>query len=93
MAVVWIEKENLERLAQEWGVSGGDLTNNQEMKKALLNEFTKIAKEKKLNSLEKIHALLIEDKSWMQMDLITNTFKKKRFEISKHYHAQIEQLY
>ena len=60
MAVVWIEPENLKKLGSKLGVHDEDLANNENMKKALMNEFLKIAKQKNFNSLEKIRGLVIE---------------------------------
>lgn len=79
VAVVWIEPENLRKMGANLGIHEDDLVNSENFKQALMNEFLKIAKEKNFNSLEKIRGLVIETESWMDLDLITTSFKKKRF--------------
>ena len=41
--------------------------------------FLRVHKEKNLNGLEKIKGVIIEGRNWADLDLITTTFKKKRF--------------
>lgn len=94
VAVLSLEKENLVKLAKEMGIEdNGDLENNEELKKKILELFVKHNKENKLNSLEKIKGLIIDCGSWADMGLITNTFKKKRNELKNQYLEQINTLY
>jgi flagellar biosynthesis regulator FlbT len=68
-------------LGKEMGFEGSvsELEKNEEFKKKILEMFLRVHKEKNLNGLEKIKGVIIEGRNWADLDLITTTFKKKRF--------------
>ena len=44
VAIVQIDQANLQSLASDYGVVGSDLQNNEQLKKALIEDFNKINK-------------------------------------------------
>ena len=54
-----------------------------------MNEFYKIAASEKFNSLEKIRGVIFETRSWVDLELITTSFKKKRFTLKEFYKQNI----
>ena len=93
IAIIWIEQDNLKKLGQQWNINDGNLAESEALKNALKNEFQKIVKSQKLNSLEKIQDMYIDTNSWMDLDLITTSFKKKRFELKRYYQGEIDRMY
>ena len=94
VAVMSIEKPSLVKLATELNVADDfDLENNVELNKKVLELFVVHNKENKLNSLEKIKGLIIDTTPWADLDLITNTFKKKRIDLKNYYLDRINTLY
>ncbi len=96
VAVINFEPANAIVLGKEYGVEikeGENLNDNEDFKKKILEGLLKTNKETKLNSLEKIKGVYLDNSSWMDLNLITNSFKKKRNALKKHYQPQIDLLY
>lgn len=58
-----------------------------------MNDFYKIASAEKFNSLEKVRGIIIENRPWLDLDLITTSFKKKRHDLTNFYKKEIDALY
>lgn len=59
----------------------------------ILDELNKIGKENKLSGFEMLKRVWISEKTFQELDLITSTFKVKRFEARKAFKGVIEELY
>lgn len=70
-----------------------ELLQKNEVRKFVLNEMNKTAKEAKLMSFEMVKTLYLEQDSFALKDLLTTTFKLKRHEAKKYYEKIIEDLY
>ena len=45
VAIVWVEEDNLKKMGEQWKINDSNLAENQELKKALKNEFLRVGKE------------------------------------------------
>ncbi|KAK7307898.1 hypothetical protein VNO77_41358 [Canavalia gladiata] len=96
VAVVNPSKQVLEHWAQENGISMdfNSLCEDSRAKSYLLEELSKIAKEKKLKGFEFIKAVHLDPVPFdMERDLITPTYKKKRPQLLKYYQNAIDNMY
>ncbi|KAH1223289.1 Long chain acyl-CoA synthetase 4 [Glycine max] len=97
VAVVNPSKQALEHWAQENGISMdfNSLCEDARAKSYILEELSKIAKEKKLKGFEFIKAVHIDPIQFdMERDLITpTTYKKKRPQLLKYYQNAIDNMY
>ncbi|KAG4972875.1 hypothetical protein JHK87_029696 [Glycine soja] len=96
VAVVNPSKQALEHWAQENGISMdfNSLCEDARAKSYILEELSKIAKEKKLKGFEFIKAVHIDPIQFdMERDLITPTYKKKRPQLLKYYQNAIDNMY
>lgn len=93
VGVVCIEQPNLKGIASQLGVSGENLHESEEMKKAIINMFNEEAKKRKYNKLEQLKKIIIETKPFGELDLLTTTFKKRRNAFKEHYESQFDEMY
>ncbi|PNX73967.1 long chain acyl-CoA synthetase 4-like protein, partial [Trifolium pratense] len=88
VAVVTPSKQALEHWAEENGISTdfNSLCEDSRAKSYILEELSKIGKEKKLKGFEFIKAVHLDPVPLdMERDLITPTYKKKRPQLLKYY--------
>ncbi|GAU12483.1 hypothetical protein TSUD_230160, partial [Trifolium subterraneum] len=88
VAVVTPSKQALEHWAEENGISMdfNSLCEDSRAKSYILEELSKIGKEKKLKGFEFIKAVHLDPVPFdMERDLITPTYKKKRPQLLKYY--------
>ncbi|WJX54821.1 Long chain acyl-CoA synthetase 4 [Trifolium repens] len=96
IAVVTPSKQALERWAEENGISMdfNSLCEDSRAKGYILEELSKIGKEKKLKGFEFIKAVHLDPVPLdMERDLITPTYKKKRPQLLKYYQNVIDNMY
>uniref|UniRef100_A0A5B7BY01 Long-chain-fatty-acid--CoA ligase n=1 Tax=Davidia involucrata TaxID=16924 RepID=A0A5B7BY01_DAVIN len=96
VAVVNPNKQSLECWAEENGVAGdfGTICENPKAKAYILEELTKIGKEKKLKGFEFIKAVHFDPIPFdMDRDLLTPTYKKKRSQFLKYYQNVVDEMY
>ncbi|XP_020230137.1 long chain acyl-CoA synthetase 4 isoform X3 [Cajanus cajan] len=96
VAVVNPSKQALEHWAQENGISTDfdSLCEDPRAKRYIVEELSKIAKEKKLKGFEFIKGVHLDPVPFdMERDLITPTYKKKRPQMLKYYQNAIDNLY
>ncbi|XP_028774782.1 long chain acyl-CoA synthetase 4 [Neltuma alba] len=96
VAIVNPKKEALEGWAEENGITKdfNSLCEDSRAKSFILEELTKIAKEKKLKGFEFIRAVHLDPVPFdMERDLITPTYKKKRPQMLKYYQNIIDNMY
>lgn len=96
VAVVNPSKQALEQWAQQNGISMdfNSLCEDSRAKGYILEELSKIAKEKKLKGFEFIKAVHLDPVPFdMERDLITPTYKKKRPQLLKYYQNVIDNMY
>ena len=96
VAILNVEKPALEKFALENGIEEKNvdlLANNDKIKAAYIQLFDKIAKDKKLSSLEKIKAIHIECKTFQELGLLTEAFKVKRVDIREFYKPTLDEIY
>ncbi|XP_027362151.1 long chain acyl-CoA synthetase 4-like isoform X2 [Abrus precatorius] len=96
VAVVNPIKQVLEQWTRENGISMdfNSLCEDSRAKSYILEELSKIAKEKKLKGFEVIKAVHLDPVPFdMERDLITPTYKKKRPQLLKYYQNAIDNMY
>ncbi|XP_028065343.1 long chain acyl-CoA synthetase 4-like [Camellia sinensis] len=96
VAVVNPNQQFLECWAEENAVAGDfdTLCENSKAKAYILQELTKIGKEKKLKGFEFIKAVHLDPVPFdMERDLLTPTYKKKRAQFLKYYQNVIDGMY
>ncbi|CAK8539308.1 unnamed protein product [Lathyrus sativus] len=96
VAVVNPRKQALEQWAEENGISMDfdTLCEDSRAKSYILEELSKLGKEKKLKGFEFIKAVHLDPVPFdMERDLITPTFKKKRPQLLKYYQNVIDNMY
>ncbi|XP_028774783.1 long chain acyl-CoA synthetase 4-like [Neltuma alba] len=96
VAIVNPKKEALEGWAKENGITKdfNSLCEDSRAKAFILEELTKIAKEKKLKGFEYIKAVHLDPVPFdMERDLITPSYKKKRPQLLKYYQNVIDNMY
>ncbi|KAK7406054.1 hypothetical protein VNO78_07670 [Psophocarpus tetragonolobus] len=96
VAVVNPSKQALEHWAQENGISMDfdSLCEDSRAKSYILEELSKIAKEKKLKGFEFIKGVHLDPVPFdMERDLITPTYKKKRPQLLKYYQSAVDNMY
>ena len=71
-----------------------DLMSNEDLKKVILGDLLRIAKENKFNSLEKPKQIHLLFEPWtVEMDMLTPTQKLKRNVARSIYEADITRMY
>ncbi|KAI8028267.1 Long chain acyl-CoA synthetase 4 [Camellia lanceoleosa] len=96
VAVVNPNQQFLECWAEENAVAGDfdTLCENSKATAYILQELTKIGKEKKLKGFEFIKAVHLDPVPFdMERDLLTPTYKKKRAQFLKYYQNVIDGMY
>ncbi|KAI9076088.1 hypothetical protein K1719_041949 [Acacia pycnantha] len=96
VAVVNPNKQALESWAEENNISVDfrSLCEDFRAKKYVVEELTKLGKEKKLKGFEFIKSVHLEPEPFdMERDLITPTYKKKRPQLLKYYQNVIDDMY
>ncbi|KAK1154068.1 long-chain-fatty-acid--CoA ligase 1 [Acipenser oxyrinchus oxyrinchus] len=82
--------------AQEKGIVGSydELCRNQEVKKAILEDMTRLGKEAGLKSFEQVKDLYVHPEMFSIFNgLLTPTMKARRADIRKRFQGQISRLY
>jgi len=96
VGVINVDSHQLEKFAKEFGLEGSTadvLSKSPAVKKQYLILMDKIAKEKKLNSLEKLKDIHIEIVPFAELGLMTEAFKVKRQDIKVFYKKLFDQMY
>ncbi|XP_028805909.1 long chain acyl-CoA synthetase 4-like [Neltuma alba] len=96
VAVVNPNKQALESWAEENNINAEfkSLCEDSRAKNYIIEELTKLGKEKKLKGFELIKAVHLEPVPFdMERDLITPTYKKKRPQLLKYYQNVIDNMY
>ncbi|XP_027162899.1 long chain acyl-CoA synthetase 4-like [Coffea eugenioides] len=96
VAVVNPNIESVERWAEENGQTGhfSALCESPSAKAYILEELSKIGKEKKLKGFEFVKAVHLDPTPFdMERDLLTPTYKKKRSQFLRYYQDVIDGLY
>jgi long-chain acyl-CoA synthetase len=76
------------------GVAQSDLFTNAELKAEILSQLEAKAKEYNLSGIERIKKIFITtDESFTKNDLLTPTFKLKRFNAKEHFKKEIAEMY
>ncbi|ORX64916.1 acetyl-CoA synthetase-like protein [Basidiobolus meristosporus CBS 931.73] len=100
VAILVCAEEKLRKLAKQRNVSGSEsmshleLTQNAEVKKAVLDDLLAIAKRNDFVSAELLHAIHIVDEEWTpENNLLTAAQKLKRRDIADRYKEHIDAMY
>lgn len=96
VGIVNMERPALLKFAKEFGIEGDNadqLAKDPKIKKKLLELFDALAKEKKLNGLERLKDLHIELETFQSLGLLTEAFKIKRVDIRDHYKPIFDTMY
>ncbi|XP_063940595.1 long chain acyl-CoA synthetase 4 [Daucus carota subsp. sativus] len=96
VAVVNPKTQAIERWAKDTGLSGdiNSLCENPKVKDYILEQLTKLGKEKKLKGFEIIKNIHLDPVPFdINRDLITPTYKKKRPQMLKYYQDKIDKMY
>jgi len=96
IAIVVPDAEVLPNLAQKLGLNGSleELCTNQEIKKAILSDMTKLGREGGLKSFEQVKALHLHPELFsVENGLLTPTLKAKRAELKALFQPRIDELY
>ena len=96
VAIIYPQKDPIIEYAKEHNLNGTfeELVENYEINKIILQDIRALSKEKKLNSLEtvaKIH--LISKPFSLENNLLTPTFKLKRFQARKTFEKEVDLMY
>jgi len=95
VALVFLNKKTTENWAKEKGISGTfeSLTENPELKKAVLSSMTEIAKKTGLKAIEFIQGVHLCHEEWTpENGLLTAAMKIKRTELVAKFKTQVEEL-
>lgn len=96
VGILNVEQPALEKFADEFGIAkdpNTPLDKNREVKKKYLELLDSIAKQKKLNTLEKLKDIHIEVKTFQDLGLLTEALKVKRVDIKKYYQVTLDEMY
>lgn len=70
-----------------------ELIKHPDANRIMLEELGRVAKENKLKGFERLKRIYINPKNFAELDLITTTFKVKRFEAEVYFKELINELY
>ena len=97
VAVACIPRDGAKKLSHEFGLELGDnveeIVKNEEFKKKLLEIFDQAASEAGFNSLERIKGLVVDSKSFTELNLVNDSQKLKRKECEEYYKPEFNKLY
>ena len=96
IGIINVEKTALEKFAEELAVTaepGTPLEKNQKIKDKYIELMNELAKQKKLNPLERLKDILIETKTFQELGLLTEAMKIKRIDIRQYYQSDLDLLY
>lgn len=96
VAIVVPEPAEVEAFAQSKGKTAAAVLQEQDadFKKVIMDDIAKLARDKKLNSLEKPKDIFLAAEAFsVENDILTPTFKLKRNIGKKVYQAQIDEMY
>ena len=97
IAVITVEPENQRKLADLMNVCNDvpddQLLENSDFEKGVLLLFKQKAKEIKFNGLEIPRAVIMQDKPFADLGLLTTSFKMKRNEVKDHFLEALNQRY
>lgn len=95
VAVIVPNMKVLQEMAAENGIKEGleELLHDKKVKMLVINDLKATGATKKLQSFEYVKNVLLDKDAFATKDLITTTFKLKRFEAKKVYSDQIAELY
>jgi long-chain acyl-CoA synthetase len=87
--------DNLKSWAAEHGKSAdpATLAADADLKKAIMEDLGKMAKEAKLSGFEQVKGIHLDPVAWTPDDLLTPSFKLKRADAKKKYNAILDGLY
>ncbi|XP_029287225.1 long-chain-fatty-acid--CoA ligase 1a isoform X2 [Cottoperca gobio] len=84
---IWLKKKGIEG-------SYSELCNNQDVKKAILEDILRLGKEAGLKSFEQVREIALHPELFsVQNGLLTPTLKAKRTELRNRFREQIDELY
>uniref|UniRef100_A0A8C7GMD5 Long-chain-fatty-acid--CoA ligase n=1 Tax=Oncorhynchus kisutch TaxID=8019 RepID=A0A8C7GMD5_ONCKI len=96
VAIIVPDPDFLPGWAKKRGLEGsyGDLCNNMDVKKAILEDILKLGKDSGLKSFEQVKDItLFTEMFSIQNGLLTPTLKAKRAELRNYFREQIDKLY
>jgi len=95
VAIVVPERTHLMKLGENLNIKGNfvDLCGEKEIKQAVLKELEVIGKTNALNGFEIVKNVYLESDSFAKKDLVTSTFKLKRFLAREIYAKEIKEMY
>ncbi|KAK9766017.1 long-chain fatty acid-CoA ligase [Basidiobolus ranarum] len=100
VGILVCSKSKLEEIAKQQGISDieslsrKELSENDQIRKVILQDMNRIAKKNKFVSAEMLHDVFITDEDWTsENNLLTAAQKLKRREIVNRYKEKIEALY
>jgi long-chain acyl-CoA synthetase len=70
-----------------------ELIQSKEINQAILQNLFKQGKSEKLNGFEQVKAVHLEQESFMNIGILTPSFKIRRFNAKEHYNSVIQALY
>ena len=96
IAIVVLNMETIKEFAKKNLINDGNeevLIKNKEIKKFVMAEMNKTAKEAKLLGFEMVKNISLEKEGFAVKEILTTTFKLKRHEAKKYFENVIENLY
>ncbi|RUS76771.1 hypothetical protein EGW08_015478 [Elysia chlorotica] len=96
VGIVVLDPDALPALASKLGLHGSvvELSNNPEMKKAVMKDLSELAKKNNLSSLEQVRDIHIHPELFsVDNGLLTPTFKTKRNDVRKYFAEPIGSMY
>lgn len=96
VAVVVLDKDDAPAEAKKAGVDSDSLEEickSEEMAEHIKKKLREVADSKGLKGFERIDAVYLEHKSFVDNGLATSTFKLQREQVKEHYKEQLEKLY
>ncbi|KAK6298200.1 long-chain-fatty-acid--CoA ligase 1 isoform X1 [Coregonus clupeaformis] len=96
VAIIVPDPDFLPGWAKKRGLEGsyGDLCNNMDVKKAILEDLLKLGKDSGLKSFEQVKDITLYTEMFsIQNGLLTPTLKAKRAELRNYFREQIDKLY
>jgi long-chain acyl-CoA synthetase len=92
-----VDKDIMPSIAQEIGLQPNitveEFCQNPKAQSWILDELLRVNKAAKLKGFEKIKKVKLDPVEFIDNDLVTTTFKLKRFTAKSHYKAEIETMY
>ncbi len=94
VAAINIEPGCLKSFVEYFGFEEGPgILKNKELIDKVIKRLDEYAKEKGLNSIEKLRNIILDNSDWSTLDLVTPAFKNRRINLRKHYGPTLKKLY